>query len=458
MKKTLVKSYLRYLLPTIATMILYSTYTMVDGIFVGQGVGATGITAVNISMPYVNFIFAISILISIGSLNLVTYQLGKGNKKKADEIFSIAFAISLIGSLAIAIPSLIFIDELVIFLGASSEVKALVIDYLSVILIFAPFYVVAYLFEIMVKADGRPFLATAFMALSALSNIVLDYIFIFKFGMGVRGAAIATGIAQLLPALAYLAYFISPLARLKFRKFNFKAYIVKEIISYGLPGALNELSPGFITLLFNNVIGRLYGIRGLDAYTIISYVMSFVVNIIIGINQASQPLISFNFGKGDYKNALRLRKYMVRSAFILSALMFVVIYLRPKLFIDLFIGDYDGEFLTFTSKNLRTFSIAFLIMAYNIVNASFMSAVKNTTYDFYITILRGYVIIGLLIFSLPWIFSKEIVWHILTISELLTLFVTIFLVRKEEGEIKKFLARDMRLKYKKDSKNNPLNP
>ncbi len=145
---------------------------------------------------------------------------------------------------------------------------------------------------------------------------------------------------------------------------------------------------------------------------------------------------------------------MVRSAFILSALMFVVIYLRPKLFIDLFIGDYDGDFLVFTSKNLRTFSIAFLIMAYNIVNASFMSAVKNTTYDFYITILRGYVIIGLLIFSLPWIFSKEIVWHILTISELLTLFVTIFLVRKEEGEIKKFLAREERLK--KRQKNNPL--
>lgn len=134
MKNTLLKSYFKYLLPTITTMILFSTYTMVDGIFVGQGVGARGISAVNVAMPYVTLTFALSILISIGSLNLITYQLGKGDKEKADEIFSIGLVLSLAVSLLIALLSYIFMDRLIGALGASDDIRPLVKDYMSVII------------------------------------------------------------------------------------------------------------------------------------------------------------------------------------------------------------------------------------------------------------------------------------------------------------------------------------
>ncbi|MDO5046947.1 MAG: MATE family efflux transporter [Anaerococcus sp.] len=437
MKKTLLKSYLRFLLPTLLTMVMYATYTMVDGIFVGQGLGSRGISAVNIAIPFVTLTFALSILISIGSLNLITYQLGRGDKKKADELFSLGLSLALGLGIFISAISLFFLDELISLLGAKRQIHDLVKDYLSVILIFTPFYILAYFFEIMVKADGKPIIASIFMVISALTNIILDYLFIFRLGFGLRGAALATGMSQFLPTLAYLGYFRSKLARLKFRRFTPKAHMVKSILTYGLPASLSELSSGFVTLLFNKAIGFYYGIDGLASFSVISYTMVFVVNIMIAITQASQPLISFNFGKKSYERVLELRKYMIVSAGLISLGLFALIYTNPKLIIDLFIGDYDTNFLDFAQRNLRVFSISFLIMGFNMVNSGYMSAVKRPRYDFYITILRGYILISGLILILPRVFERSMIWHSLSISELISLFISFIFIRKAESEIRK---------------------
>lgn len=452
MKNTLLKSYLKYLIPTITTMILFSTYTMVDGIFVGQGVGAKGISAVNVVMPYITFTFAFSILISIGSLNLITYQLGKGDKERADEFFSIGLILSLGLAFSISLVTFIFMDPLIGVLGASEDIKVLVKEYLSVIIFFTPFYVMAYVFEIMVKADGKPIISTILMVVSALTNIILDYVFIFHFHMGVRGAAIATGIAQVLPTIGYVSYFASAKAKLKFRKFKLKYYKVKEIISYGFPASLNELSSGFVILLFNKVISTYYGTDGLAAFSVISYIMIFVVNTMIAINQSSQPIISFSFGREKYEDVLKIRKYMLRTVAILSFLMFMAIELRPVFFVNVFIADYDMDFLAFAVKALRIFAISYLIMGFNIINAGYMTAVQKVRYDFYITIIRGYILMALLIYLLPFVFGREIIWNVASITEFITMIFSIFLIRDEIKEIhilEKRRDSKIKIKYEK---------
>lgn len=450
MNKSLLKAYLNYLIPTIATMILFSTYTMVDGIFVGRGVGPAGISAVNISMPYVTFNFALSILISVGSLNIISYLRGKGDKEKADEFFSICLVMALLVALSISAVSYVFLDGLINFLGASDEIKPLVHDYISIIIFFTPFYVMAYVFEIMVKADGRPLVSTILMLVSAVINIVLDYVFIFRLGLGVRGAALATGIAQFLPTLGYLAYFLSSRATLKFRRFKVKFYKIKEILSYGFPASVQELSSGFVILLFNNVIGNYYGVDGLAAFSVISYIMIFVVNVMLAINQASQPLISFSFGKEKYEDVLRIRKYMLRTVAILSLCMVIFIELRPEFFVNVFITDYEIGFLPFAVRSLRIFALSFLVMGFNITNSGYMTAVKKPSYDFYITILRGYILMAALVYGLPLIFKREIIWHVATITELVTMVFSIFLIRDEIKEIHRLEKRrdkDIKIKY-----------
>ena len=177
---------------------------MIDGIFVGQGVGSHALSAVNVAMPYVALLFAVSMLISIGSSNIITYYLGRQDKEKADEAFTIGLFLSLSISIILTLVSYFNLDLLVDILGATDSIKDLVKDYLSVIIFFSTFFIMTYIFEIMVKADGSPQLTIVFMVVSALTNIVLDYVFIFIYDYGVKGAAIATGIAQTLPCLSLI--------------------------------------------------------------------------------------------------------------------------------------------------------------------------------------------------------------------------------------------------------------
>ena len=436
-KKSLIKNYLKYLIPTITTMTLFSTYTMVDGIFVGRGVGSEGLAAVNISMPFVTLAFAFAILISIGSLNLIAHEKGRKNKEGADEFFSLGVTISAIFALGLSILGYIFINPLVRFLGAEGHMVEMVKEYLSILIFFLPFYLTSYVFEIMVKADGRPSITTVFMLLSAMTNVILDYIFIFKFDWGLWGAAVATGLAQTIPTIGYLIYFLSPKSYLKFRKFRVKAFMFKEIFSYGFPASLSELSTGFCILVFNLAIGHLYGDMGLAAFSVIAYVMTFVVNTMLAINQSSQPLLGFYYGAREYDNIPIIRKYMLRSVAILSIIMVGAIEIWPGFFINVFLTDVSPDFMVFASKSLRIFAISFLILGFNITNGGYLTSVGRPRFDFIITLLRGYIFVAIFAFFVTKFLSKEAIWYVLIASDLLTMVVSLFLIRKELKELEK---------------------
>lgn len=436
-KKSLLNNYLKYLIPTITTMTLFSTYTMVDGIFVGRGVGSEGLAAVNISMPFVTLAFAFAILISIGSLNLIAHEKGRGNKKGADEFFSLGVTISVVFAISLSVLGFIFINPLVRFLGASGHIIEMVKEYLSVIIFFLPFYLTSYVFEIMVKADGRPSLTTGLMLLSAFTNVVLDYIFIFKFHGGLWGAAVATGFAQTLPTIGYLIYFLSSKSYLKFKKFRLKAFMLKEIFSYGFPASLSELSTGFCILVFNLAIGHTYGEVGLAAFSVIAYVMTFVVNTMLAINQSTQPLVGFYYGAKEYENIPILRGYMLRSVAIVSILMVAAIELWPGFFINVFLTGVDHEFMAFASKSLRIFAISFLILGFNITNGGYLTSVGKPRFDFVITILRGYILVTLFSYVATVFMDKEAIWYVLIASDFLTMIVSFFLIREELNELKK---------------------
>lgn len=436
-KKSLLNNYLKYLIPTITTMTLFSTYTMVDGIFVGRGVGSEGLAAVNIAMPFVTLAFAFAILISIGSLNLIAHEKGRENKQGADEFFSLGVTISVIFALSLSVLGIIFLDPLVVFLGASGHMVGMVKEYLSIIILFLPFYLTSYVFEIMVKADGRPSLTTILMLMSAFTNIVLDYVFIFKFHWGLRGAAIATGLAQTIPTIGYLIYFLSSKSYLKFRKFRVKAFMIKEIFSYGFPASLSELSTGFCILVFNLAIGRLYGEVGLAAFSVIAYVMTFVVNTMLAVNQSSQPLLGFYYGAREYENIPILRRYMIRSVAILSLIMVLAIEMWPGFFINVFLTDVSPDFMVFASKSLRIFALSFLILGFNITNGGYLTSVGKPRFDFVITLLRGYVFVAIFSLIVTFFMPKEAIWYVLIASDFITMVVSIFLIKDEIKDLEK---------------------
>ena len=429
-KNNLFKTYFKYLLPTLATMVLFSTYTMIDGIFVGQGVGRHALSAVNVAMPYVALLFAVSMLISIGSSNIITYYLGREDKKKADEAFTIGLFLSLSISIILTLVSYFNLDLLVDILGATDSIKDLVKDYLSVIIFFSTFFIMTYIFEIMVKADGSPQLTIVFMIVSALTNIILDYVFIFIYNYGVKGAAIATGIAQTLPCIGYMIYFSSKRAKLRLTKFKLRLGNLKEIFIYGIPASLTELSTGFIILMFNNALGDSYGEIGLTTFSVLAYVLSLVVNTMLAINQSAQPLTSYFYGAKEYGLVKRLKRYMLVTVATGSILIFALIQIFPGQVFGLFFKSDDLEFIKFSIHALRIFSLGFLILGFNIGIGGYLTAIKRPKYEFIISALRGYISISLSIILIPIIFSYHSIWYALFASELLTLLVSLFLLNK----------------------------
>src|SRR5699024_2391277 len=329
--------------------------------------------------------------------------------------------------LGLSILGFIFLDPLVRFLGASGHMIEMVKEYLSVLIFFLPFYLTSYVFEIMVKADGRPSLTTGLMILSAFTNVVLDYIFIFKFHWGLWGAAVATGFAQTLPTIGYLIYFLSAKSYLKFKKFKLKAFMIKEIFSYGFPASLSELSTGFCILVFNLAIGHTYGEVGLAAFSVTAYVMTFVVNTMLAINQSTQPLVGYYYGAKEYDNIPILRRYMLISVAVLSILMVGLIEIFPGVFINVFLTDVGSEFMAFASKSLRIFAISFLILGFNITNGGYLTAVGKPRFDFVITILRGYVLVAIFSYVATIFMAKEAIWYALIVSDSLTMLVSFFL-------------------------------
>lgn len=296
------KDFFKYVIPSIASMWISALYIMVDAIFVSKGVSSEALAAVNLAMPYTNFIFGLSVLFSIGSSTVISISLGKGENKKAKEYFSITIVLLTIISSIICIFSLIFLDEICLFLGATNSILPMVKSYLGVIILFIVFYIVSYALEVLIKTDGYPHLSTIGVIISALTNIVLDYVFVMKFNWGLEGAALATGLARLFSFVFFMSHFLGKNSKLKFCKFKFEMPFIKRIMSIGFSDCATELSLGIIILLFNQCILMFLKEDALITYSVISYVNTMVLSTMLGISQGLQPLCSYYYGTRDKKN------------------------------------------------------------------------------------------------------------------------------------------------------------
>ena len=258
-------------------MWFFSIYTMVDGIFVGKGVGPIALAAVNLSMPYINGVFAVSLLISVGSSTLITFYFGKNEKKKSNEIFTLnIILISIIGIVLTGL-SLVFIEKIAYFLGANNETLPYVVDYLKIIIIFSTFFMVAYSLEVLVKADGFPIYSIIFVTLAAITNIVLDYILVIRYDYGIKGAAFATGASQFISCMAFLFHFLFGKSNFKFVRPKLNFSLISKLFTIGIPEALTELSAGFTTFVFNFAISKHIGTYGLAAFGVIMYLNNLVL-------------------------------------------------------------------------------------------------------------------------------------------------------------------------------------
>ncbi len=438
MTKDLFKQFLKYLVPSVCAMWVFSLYTIVDGIFISKGVGELALASVNISMPFVNFIFAISVLFSTGASTIIATYLGKEDFEKANQVFSLNLVTISILAISITFISIIGFDYLANILGATPDTIGYVKDYIFIISLFNIFFIVSYSLEVIVKADGFPILATIGVIISAITNIALDYIFVIKMGYGVKGAAFATGIAQVLSTIFFISHFIRKKSKLKFVKFKFSFDTIKRIVTLGFPDCTSELSIGLITILFNQMLSKLIGQDALISYSVICYVNTLVLMTMIGITQGVQPLISFYFGANEIDKVNNLLKLGLKTILVVSIITFLSSILFADNIAALFINPSETKLFNDTIYVFRLYSISFLFIGFNLIISGFFVAIEKPVFSAIISLSRSLVLIIISLFILTSLFGGNGIWITTGLSEFICIiisFTSLFLFFKDSKPI-----------------------
>ena len=420
-KKTLRKKFFSYAVPSIAAMWIFSFYSMVDGFFVSMADGPLALASVNIAMPFVNFLFGLSILCSAGASTVISIYLGRGRRKEAVDAFMTNLVTLVLFSLALTGLCLFFIDDLARFLGATPNLFDQVKSYLQIISYFVVFFIVTYYFEVTVRADGYPKLAAASVGIAAVTNIALDYVFVIRFGWGVAGAAWATGIAQVLSASILAAHFLGFFARrtqLGFHAFAYRLRDTARSIRLGVGDSVTEFSVGIVILLFNKRILQVIGEEGVVSYTVMAYITTLVVMTMSGISQGMQPLVAQAHGRGDDAAGSYLLRLALKTAVLCSVGWFLIMEAFPGAFVSLFIDRAaEAGLYADTIGAFRIYSISYLFVGINVVLATYFSTVERPVYGVALSVSRGAIVVGVALFAMSRAMGATGIWLAPTVSE-----------------------------------------
>lgn len=425
-KQSLLKQFFHFSAATVASLMVFSLYSIVDGLFVARGVGEYAMTAVNLSVPFVNLLFSIAVIFAVGTSTIIAYLLGQKNAQSANKLFSQNLVTLAVIGVTISVLVLAFTEPLARLLGAEEVTLEYTIHYLQGLAPFAVCFMISYNLEVLVKTDGRPRLALVTVCAGCVTNCVLDYLAIFHWGLGIWGAAAATGASQLLTCIIYLTHFLGKHTTFHPVRFRMDWKIYRRLLPIGISDGLTELCNGLMIFLFNHTILRCIGTDGLVAYTIIAYANTLVINITMGVSQGSQPLISFQNGRGDGTAIGKLLRYGLRTMCGIAAVCFTVLFLAAPKLVAVYLPEAGAEMLTFATDAFRRYSLCYLPVGFNIYIAGFLTAMERPLPAVSISTGRGLILQGSILLLLAAVLGGGSIWFAPVISEVLCLGLSVF--------------------------------
>ena len=411
------KDFFKYVIPSVIGMLVSALYIVVDGIFVGRGVGAEALGAVNITLPYISLLTAFTMMVTMGGCTLMSIQYGLNDFKKGNDIFIKSMSIVILISISISIGGILFSKQLSLLLGASQNLLPLSRDYMSSYLIFGIFFCLSLSLSAFVRNDNNPKLAMISLIIGALSNIILDYLFIFKFDMGIKGAAIASGLGQIFSLIVLSTHFI-------LKKGNLKLYLLKiklddciNILKTGTPELIVQLASPVNILVYNIVISQRIGDLGVSSFGIIGYLITILIALFIGVSQGVQPLLSFYHGKEDSYTVNYLFKLAIKTNFILSLIIYLTLFIFGELIVGVF--TTEPQLIDFTSSAIKIYFLSFVIASINIVYINYLLATEQTRYANIVSFNRGITFNILTIMILPFMLGNTGIWISIVLCEVL---------------------------------------
>lgn len=422
------KQLCKYIVLNVFAMIGTSCYILADTWFISNAAGTDGITALNLTLPVYGLIFAIGSMIGIGSA--IRYSLCKNTKRReADRYFSNAVMWDIIFGLLFTTAG-IFVPEYIIrFMGADEEIMGVGTPYLRVALIFAPFFMMNYAFTAFVRNDGVPRVAMAATLLSSLFNIVFDYLFMFPFGMGMVGAALATGISPIVSILICLTHFFSKKNNIRFKLAVPSVKLFIRSCSTGVVAFVGEIASGITTMVFNFILLGLAGNTAVAAYGVVANYALVGTAVFNGVSQGMQPLASEMHGKGETEAKKRIIRCATVIGIILSVLIVGCVWMFAGSCVRIFNGENSRELADYAVGGIRIYFAGFLAAAVNIIWAGYFSATGRVVPASVVAFSRGIIAIIVFAFILSRVLGITGVWLAFPCAEVFTLGITFIMNR-----------------------------
>ena len=413
------RDFAKYASLNVMGMIGLSCYILADTFFVSKGLGTDGLTALNLAIPVYSFIHGSGLMIGMGGGT--KYSIFKSQKEhdNANRAFTGAVSLAVGFAAVFVLIGLFFSGTIISLFGANESVFAMSKTYLQVILLFAPAFLLNNVLLCFVRNDGAPQLAMAAMIGGSLSNVVLDWVFIFPCQMGIFGAVFATGLAPIFSMLILSPHFIQKKNQFHLVKYRPDGKLLGEILSSGIPSLVTEVSSGIVMIVFNAIILHLEGNVGVAAYGVIANLSLVIIAIFTGIAQGIQPIISRCYGTRNFGRIHATLRYALITMLIFSAVIYGVVFFGAAQITNIFNSEQNPLLQSIAAEGMRLYFVACPFAGFNVIISMYFTSMECPRPAHIISILRGFLVIIPMAFLLSWMGKIYGVWCAFPATELL---------------------------------------
>jgi putative MATE family efflux protein len=439
-EEKITKLLLKFSIPAIIGMLVNALYNIVDRMFIGHipEVGNLAITGIGVTMPISTIILGFGMLVGIGTATTISIRLGQNKKEEAEKILGNAFTLIIIFSLAITAIGLIWGKDILRMFGASSNTLVYAEEYMQIIFIGTIFNMLSFGLNHTIRASGSPNVAMASMLIGAVTNIILDPIFIFTLGMGVRGGAIATVIAQIASATWGVSFFLRGNAnlRVKIKNFRLERKIILAIFAIGMSPFSMQIAASIVQVISNNALRNYGGDLAIGAMTIVNSITMIILMPIFGLNQGVQPIIGYNYGAKKYDRVKEAIKYPQIASLIIATMGFLMVELIPGVLVKSF--NSDPHLLEITKYGMRIFLSMIIFVGPQIIRTNYFSCIGKAKKSMFLSLLRQVILLIPFIIILPRIplpngktLGLTGVWMAGPASDFISVIITNFMFKHE---------------------------
>lgn len=436
------KLLMQYAIPAIIAMTASSLYNMVDSIFIGQGVGPLAISGLAITFPLMNLSAAFGAAVGVGASTFISVKLGQKDYDTAKHILGNTMTLNLIMGLGVGLVCLLFLDPILRFFGASDQTIPYARDYMVIILLGNVITHMYFGLNAVLRAAGKPKHAMSATIFTVVLNTLLDPLFIYTFGLGIKGAAYATVLAQSLALIWQLYTFSRPKELLHFKRgiFRLQSSIIRNIIAIGLSPFSMNVCACIVVILINNSMVHYGSDLAVGAYGIANKVAFIFVMINMGVNQGMQPIAGYNYGAMRYDRLMKVVKYSIIAATAIMTTGFIIAMTIPGTCARLF--TTDPTLIDLSAKGIRYIMVAFPVVGYQMVVSNFFQSIGKAKISIVLSLSRQLLILLPLLLVLPTMFGINGVWVSMPVSDTLSAFMAAWIMivymrkfKKQHNEI-----------------------